>query len=81
LDPLRARIIRAAERQVGQAGQVTKKRGVHGSAPVFPATRIRVSTVQEYLWQGYDTDTILLAFPDLTVADVAEAPRLLAAAG
>ena len=54
---------------------------MHGSAPVFAGTRIRVSTVQEYLWHGYDTDTILVAFPDLTVADVAEAARLLAAAG
>jgi DNA-binding transcriptional MerR regulator len=81
LDPLRARIIRAAERQVSEAGQVTKKRGVHASAPVFAGTRIRVSTVQDYLRHGYDTDAILTAFPDLKAADVAEASRLLAAAG
>jgi len=81
LDPLRARIIRAAERQVSEEGQVTKERGVHASAPVFAGTRIRVSTVQDYLRHGYDTDAILTAFPDLTPADVAEASRLLAAAG
>jgi DNA-binding transcriptional MerR regulator len=81
LDPLRARITRAAERQASEAGQVIKKRGVHASAPVFAGTRIRVSTVQEYLRRGYDTNAILEAFPDLTAADVAEAARLLAAAG
>jgi DNA-binding transcriptional MerR regulator len=81
LDPLRARIARAAERRADEAGQVVKKRGVHASAPVFAGTRIRVSTVQEYLRHGYDTDAILEAFPDLRAADVAEASRLLAAAG
>lgn len=81
LDPLRARITRAAERQASEAGQVIKKRGVHASAPVFAGTRIRVSTVQEYLRRGYDTNAILEAFPDLKAADVAEAARLLAAAG
>src|SRR5258708_5825118 len=81
LDPLRARITRAAQRQASDAGQVVKQRGVHASAPVFAGTRIRVSTVQEYLRHGYDTDAILEAFPDLKAADVDEASRLLAAAG
>jgi uncharacterized protein (DUF433 family) len=78
---LRARITRAAERPPSDAGQVVKKRGVHASAPVFAGTRIRVSTVQDYLRHGYDTDAILDAFPDLGAADVAEASRLLTAAG
>jgi uncharacterized protein (DUF433 family) len=81
LDRLRARIARAAERSADDAGRVVKKRGVHGSAPVFAGTRIRLSTVQYYLRHGYDTDAILKAFPDLSAADVAEASRLLAAAG
>lgn len=81
LDRLRARITRAARRQAGDAGQVIKKRGVHASAPVFAGTRIRVSTVQEYLRHGYGTDAILEAFPDLSAVDVAEASRLLTAAG
>jgi DNA-binding transcriptional MerR regulator len=81
LDRLRARITRAAERQAHDAGQVVKKRGVHASAPVFAGTRIRVSTVQDYLRHGYETGAILEAFPDLSAADVAEASRLLAAAG
>jgi DNA-binding transcriptional MerR regulator len=81
LDRLRSRIIRAAERHADDAGQVVKKRGVHASAPVFAGTRIRVSTVQDYLRHGYETGAILEAFPDLSAADVAEASRLLAAAG
>jgi DNA-binding transcriptional MerR regulator len=81
LDRLRSRISRAAERQADDAGRVVKKRGVHGSAPVFAGTRIRVSTVQDYLQNGYETDAILEAFPDLSAADVAQASRLLTAAG
>ncbi len=81
LDPLRARIARAAERQAHDAGQVVKQRGVHASAPVFAGTRIRMSTVQDYLRHGYGTDAILEAFPDLKAADVDEAGRLLATAG
>ncbi len=81
LDPLRARIAEAAERQADDAGQVLKKRGVRASAPVFAGTRIRVSTVQEYLRHVYDTDAILKAFPDLKAADVDEASRLLTVAG
>ena len=81
LDRLRSRITRAAERRGDDAGQVIKKRGVHASAPVFAATRTRVSTVQDYLRHGCQTGAILEAFPDLSAADVAEASRLLTAAG
>jgi DNA-binding transcriptional MerR regulator len=81
LDPLRTRITRAAQRQASDAGRVVKQRGVHASAPVFAGTRIRVSTVQDYLRHGYDAEAILEAFPDLKAADVDEASRLLTAAG
>lgn len=81
LDPLRARITRAAQRPASDAGRVVKQRGVHASAPVFAGTRIRVSTVQDYLRHGYDTEAILEAFPDLKAVDVDEASRLLTAAG
>lgn len=80
LDPLRLRIDRAAARPAEDAGRVEKRRGVHASAPVFAGTRIRVATVQRYLQQGYQTEVILEAFPDLSVADVEEARRQLAAA-
>ena len=54
---------------------------MHASAPVFAGTRIRVATVQRYLQQGYETDAILNAFPDLRVEAVDEARRQLAAVG
>ncbi len=82
LDPLRLRIRRAAAaRDSGDPGRVAKRRGVHASAPVFAGTRIRVSTVQGYLEQGYGTGEILEAFPGLTQEDVQTARLLLAAAG
>lgn len=80
LDPLRLRIDRAAARPAQDAGRVEKRRGVHASAPVFAGTRIRVATVQGYLQQGYRAEAILEAFPDLSLADVEEARRQLAAA-
>jgi DNA-binding transcriptional MerR regulator len=81
LEPLRARIAKAAGRSADDAGRVVKERGVHASAPVFAGTRIRVSTVQDYLRHGFDTNAILKAFPDLKASDVDEASRLLATAG
>jgi DNA-binding transcriptional MerR regulator len=81
LEPLRARIERAVKRPATDAGRVVTKRGVHASAPVFAGTRIRVSTVQDYLQHGYETNAILEAFPDLKAADVDKARQLLAAAG
>jgi DNA-binding transcriptional MerR regulator len=81
LEPLRSRIEGAARRSARDSGQVVKRRGVHASAPVFAGTRIRVSTVQDYLRQGFAEEAILEAFPDLRPADVDEARRLLAAAG
>jgi DNA-binding transcriptional MerR regulator len=81
LEPLRPRIEAAARRAPTDAGQVARHRGVHASAPVFAGTRIRVSTVQDYLRHGYGAQAILDAFPDLQPADIEEASRLLAAAG
>lgn len=82
LDSLRSRIRSAAERPAADAGRVGTHRGVHASAPSFEGTRIRVSTVQDYLRNGYDTAAILRAFPDLRDADVDEANRrLVSAAG
>ncbi len=77
---LRLRIDKAVVRPAEETGRVENRRGVHASAPVFAGTRIRVATVQRYLRQGYQTAAILEAFPDLSVADVEEARRQLAAA-
>lgn len=81
LEPLRLRIDAAAKRPDDDIGRVIKQRGVHASAPVFAGTRIRVLTVQDYLRNGYGTQAILDAFPDLEAADIDEAGRLLTAAG
>jgi DNA-binding transcriptional MerR regulator len=82
LEPLRLRIRRAATSRVSaDLGRVDRHRGVHGSAPVFAGTRIRVSTVLDYLRHGYDAPAIIEALPGLTAEDVDEARRLLAAAG
>lgn len=63
LEPLRARIESAARRPAQDAGHVVRRRGVHASAPVFAGTRIRVSTVQDYLRHGYQTEAILKPSP------------------
>lgn len=81
LEPLKLRIERAARRPEKARGRVVRKRGVHASAPIFEGTRIRVSTVQDYLRHGFDTAAILNAFPDLDAADVRTAERMLAEAG
>jgi DNA-binding transcriptional MerR regulator len=81
LAPLRSRIESAAKRPADAAGHVVKRRGVHASAPVFVGTRIRVSTVQDYLRHGFGTEAIQKAFPDLAIQDIEEAQRLISAAG
>jgi DNA-binding transcriptional MerR regulator len=81
LDALRLRIQKAAARADDDLGRIDKHRGVHASSPVFAGTRIRLSTVHDYLRHGYDTNAIIEAFPGLTGEDVDEARRLLTATG
>ena len=81
LDALRLRIAEAIRRSAKDVGRVEKRRGVHASAQVFAGTRIRVSTVQDYLRHGYTTEAILEAFPDLERKDIDTACELLTAAG
>lgn len=79
LDTVAAKIAKAGERDPRYVGQVSSRRGVHRSKPVFEGTRIPVATVQRYIEAGYDTDAILSEYPSLTPADV-EAARHYAAA-
>lgn len=79
LDVVAARIESARKREPGSEGQVTSRRGVQRSKPVFAGTRIPVATVQRYLDAGYDTAAILSEYPSLTEADI-EAARHHAAA-
>jgi DNA-binding transcriptional MerR regulator len=80
LDDVVAKINRARERDPSAYGQVTTRRGVHRSKPVFAGTRVPVATVQRYLDAGYDTAAIIREYPSLTPDDV-EAARHLAATG
>jgi DNA-binding transcriptional MerR regulator len=80
LDDVIAKISTVTERDPNAAGQVTSRRGVHRSKPVFAGTRIPVATVQRYLDAGYDTAAIIREYPTLTAADV-EAARHHAAVG
>lgn len=80
LDDVAAKMSRARDRDPEAVGQVTSRRGVHRSKPVFAGTRIPVATVQRYLDAGYDTAAIIREYPSLTPDDV-EAARRHAATG
>ncbi len=76
LDPLRARIDAATRRPAKDAGRVVRRRGVHGSKPIFAGTRIPVAAVQNYLQAGYELEAIIEEYPSLTEADIEAAKRL-----
>ncbi len=79
LNVVSARISAAHERDPATAGKVVKRRGVHGSKPIFAGTRVTVGAVQRYLEAGYSTDAIIDEYPSLTPADVEAARRYTAA--
>jgi uncharacterized protein (DUF433 family) len=70
LDPLAARINRAAHERGGRAGQIVTRRSVMGNKPIFAGTRIPVETVQRYLEAGYRPEQIIEEYPELTLADI-----------
>jgi uncharacterized protein (DUF433 family)/DNA-binding transcriptional MerR regulator len=80
LDLVGAKIDAANDRDPEAAGKIVRRRGVHGSKPIFAGTRIPVGTVQRYLQAGYDTEAIIREYPSLTPADI-ETARQHAAAG
>jgi DNA-binding transcriptional MerR regulator/uncharacterized protein (DUF433 family) len=80
LDVVVSKIGVAGERDPEAVGEVTSRRGVHRSKPVFAGTRIPVAAVQRYLEAGYDTAAIIREYPSLTPEDV-ETARHYAAAG
>lgn len=79
LDLLTARIETLTNRDPAAAGKVVRRRGVHGSGPIFAGTRILVATVQRYLQAGYGEQEIIEEYPTLTPADI-ETARTYAAA-
>jgi DNA-binding transcriptional MerR regulator len=79
LDILTAKIETLRHRDPHMAGKVVRRRGVHGSSPIFAGTRILVSTVQHYLHEGFDASAIIEEYPSLTPADIEAAQRYAAA--
>lgn len=58
------------KRRRDQVGRVEKRRGVHGSKPVFAGTRVPVAAVRSFLKAGAEDDEILEAYPNLTRDDI-----------
>lgn len=56
-----------------KVGQVERRRGVMGSAPVIAGTRVPTRAVWDLHEAGYSTDAILRSYPGLSEADVAAA--------
>jgi uncharacterized protein (DUF433 family) len=54
-------------------GQIRSFRNLQGSAPVVEGTRIPVEKISALAEDGWDTDRIVAAFPDLTPEDVTAA--------
>ena len=59
--------------------RVVRRRGVHGSSPIFEGTRIPVATVQHYLQEGFEAAEIIEEYPSLTPADIEAARHFVAA--
>lgn len=70
LEPLRARIRSAVERDRGTIGHVERRRGALGSKPLIAGTRVPVDTVVRYLERGATTEDVLRSFPVLQPEDV-----------
>jgi uncharacterized protein (DUF433 family) len=80
LDPIRARIREATRRTRDDYGKVEKHRGRRASKEVFAGTRLPVQTVVSWLQNGFTTEQVIEAYPDLTPADVQVARAYVAAA-
>lgn len=70
LEPLRRKLDKGADRDDRLAGRTERRRGVHGSRPVFAGTRVPVDSVRRYLNAGRSVDDVLAAYPDVTRADM-----------
>lgn len=70
IEPLRTRIAEGVRRRRDAAGNIERRRAVHGGQPVLSDTRVPVATVQKYIARGYSDEAILTAFPDLNRADL-----------
>jgi uncharacterized protein (DUF433 family) len=73
LDQVRATVRAATRRASSDFGRVERQRGRRASKEVFAGTRLPVATVVGWLQNGFTTDQVIEAYPDLTQADVQRA--------
>lgn len=59
-----------AEHMARPTGQVTSIRNLQGSAPIIAGTRIPTEKIAGIAERGWDTESILAAYPHLTSEDV-----------
>lgn len=62
-------------RTAAQVGKIEKHRYISHQAEVIAGTRIRVSTIRNFIEAGYSIEAILKEYPSLTEADIEAARR------
>lgn len=73
LDVIRREIRSATRRGEDDFGRIDHRRGLRASKPVFAGTRLPVQTVVNWLNNGFTTEQVIAAYPDLTEVDVQRA--------
>jgi uncharacterized protein (DUF433 family) len=67
---LEAKVEAAKQRQPDEIGQIVRRRGVMGNAPVLAGTRIPTSAVWNFYEDGYSPEQIIYEYPRLTPEDI-----------
>jgi uncharacterized protein (DUF433 family) len=81
MEPIYRRIRAATRRPRQTHGRIERRRGTHGSKPVFAGTRLPVQTVLDWLKQGFEPARVLEEYPDLVPADILAARKYARALG
>jgi uncharacterized protein (DUF433 family) len=75
MEDVRKEAEKLRERNPKQIGQIEKHKYVSHQADVISGTRIRVSTILNFIEAGYSTAQIVKEYPSLTEADIEAAKR------
>jgi uncharacterized protein (DUF433 family) len=75
MEDVRKEMEQLGRRTPEQIGHIEKRRFVSHQAEVISGTRIRVSTILNFVKAGYSTAAILKEYPSLTEADIEAAKR------
>ena len=70
LEPLRAKVRAATQRDPQSVGHFERRRGAMGSKELIAGTRVPVAAVRRYLDRGVPVAEVLEAFPSLQLQDV-----------